>query len=259
MGSRILGPDFLEGSSGLHGSEADHLSEIALWELPSSKNPTWAPLQNWALLRRSLGVFVSGRCDISRGYEKPRKKKYIYIYIYAVRLLSGPSLALLEVIIWSKFVFFSKTPIAKKHYKIGVSALFFWKKNCAQKIWKLLSGPSWRFLRCSQLGPDNNFQLGPDNNFQKCHFVVILCFEKCAKMPIFIVFFEKQPKKCKKKCQKKNDNFWHFAKHRFIKKKTRFVATPLFLKKCVFQLVFLKPKTMMLNKKHNPKSGKKQR
>ena len=30
----------------------------------------------------------------------------IYIYIYAVELLSGPSLALLEVIIWSKFVFF---------------------------------------------------------------------------------------------------------------------------------------------------------
>ena len=30
MGSRILGPDFLEGSSGLHGSEAAHLSEIAL-------------------------------------------------------------------------------------------------------------------------------------------------------------------------------------------------------------------------------------
>ena len=28
------------------------------------------------------------------------------IYIYAVELLSGPSLALLKVIIWSKFVFF---------------------------------------------------------------------------------------------------------------------------------------------------------
>ena len=163
------------------------------------------------------------------------------------KLLSGPSL------------FFSKHRLPKNTIKIGVSAHFFWKQNCAQKIWKLLSGPSWRFLRCSQLGPDNNFQLGPDNNFQKCHFFVIFCFEKCAKMPSFIVFFEKQPKKCKKKCQKKNDNFSHFAKHRFIKKKTRFVATPFFLKKCVFQLVFLKPKTMMLNKKHNSKSGKKQR
>ena len=145
------------------------------------------------------------------------------------KLLSGPSL------------FFLKHRLPKNTIKIGVSALFFWKKNCAQKIWKLLSGPSWRFLRCSQLGPDNNFQLGPDNNFQKCHFFVIFCFEKCAKMPIFIVFFEKQPKKCKKKCQKKNDNFWHFAKHRFIKK-NRFVATPLFLKKCVFQPGFFETK-----------------
>ena len=53
---------------------------------------------------------------------------YIYIYIYAVRLLSGPSLALLEVIIWSKFVF-SKTPIAKKHYKNRGFSPFYWKKN----------------------------------------------------------------------------------------------------------------------------------
>ena len=85
---------------------------------------------------------------------------------------------------------------------------------------------------------------------------VIFCFEKCAKMPIFIVFFEKQPKNCQKNCPKKNDNFSHFAKHRFIKK-PRYVATPLFLKNVFFNLGFLKPKTMMLNKKHNSKSGKK--
>ena len=142
-----------------------------------------------------------------------------------MRLLSGPSLALLEVIIWSKFVFFLKHRLPKNTIKTGVSALLF-GKNCAQKYWKLLSGPSWRFLRRSQLGPDNNFQLGPDNNFQKCHCFVIVCFEKCAKMPIFIVFFEKQPKNAKK-LPKKNDNFSHFAKHRFIKK-NRYVATPLF-------------------------------
>ena len=35
-----------------------------------------------------------------------------------------------------------------------------------------LSGPSWRFLRRTQLGPDNNNQLGPDNNIQKCFFVI---------------------------------------------------------------------------------------
>ena len=59
---------------------------------------------------------------------------YMYIYIYAVELLSGPSLGVLEVIIWSKFVFSSKTPIAKNTIKIGVSAHFFGKKNCAQKF-----------------------------------------------------------------------------------------------------------------------------
>ena len=117
-------------------------------------------------------------------------------------------------LVWSKFgpfgsyylvqvCFFSKTPIAKKHYKNRGFSPFLGEKNCAQKFWKLLSGPSWRFLRRSQLGPDNNFQLGPDNNFQKCHFFVIFCFEKCAKMPIFIVFFEKQPKNAKKIAKKK--------------------------------------------------------
>ena len=133
------------------------------------------------------------------------QKTLFYIYMlwgyYLVqvwpfwKLLSGPSL------------FFLKHRLPKNTIKIGVSALFFWKKNCAQKFWKLLSGPSWRFLRRSQLGPDNNFQLGPDNNFQKCHFFVIFCFEKCAKMPIFIVFFEKQPKNAKKNAQKKTITF----------------------------------------------------
>ena len=60
----------------------------------------------------------------------------VYIYIasqhIAVELLSAPSLALLEVIIWSKFAF-SKTPIAKNTIKIGVSAQFF-GKHCAQNI-----------------------------------------------------------------------------------------------------------------------------
>ena len=88
------------------------------------------------------------------------------------KLLSGPSL------------FFSKTSIAKKYYKNRGFGTCFLKKIARIKNWKLLSGPSWRFLRRTQLGPDNNFQLGPDNNFQKCHFFVIFCFEKCAEIPI---------------------------------------------------------------------------
>ena len=70
-------------------------------------------------------------------------------------------------------------------------------------------------------------------------------------MPMFIVFFEKQPKSC----PQENDNFSHFAKHRFIK--NPLCCNPPFDQKLVFfNLGFLKPKTMMLNKKHNSKSGK---
>ena len=54
----------------------------------------------------------------------------------------------------------------------------------------------------------------------------------------------------------KNDTFSHFAKHRLIEKKP-FCCNPPFDQKCVFfNLVFLKPKTLMLNKKHNLKSEK---
>ena len=66
-------------------------------------------------------------------------------------------------------------------------------------------------------------------------------------MPIFIVFFELQPKFAKKNGPKKNDNFSHFAKHRFIKKPV-LLQPPFWPKIGVFQLGFLKPKTMMLNK-----------
>ena len=73
-------------------------------------------------------------------------------------------------------------------------------------------------------------------------FFVIFCFEKCAKMPIFIVFFEKQPKKCPPPKKPKNDNFSHFAKHRLIKKKP-LCCNPPFDQKLVFlNLGFLKPK-----------------
>ena len=61
-----------------------------------------------------------------------------------------------------------------------------------------------------------------------------------------------------KRGAKKNDNFSHFAKHRLIKK--TFCCNLFFLFFFVlFNLFFLKLKTLMLNKKHNSKSGKKQR
>ena len=60
-----------------------------------------------------------------------------------------------------------------------------------------------------------------------------------------------------KKGQTKNDNFSHFAKHRLIKKNV-LLQPPFSPKKNVFfKLFVLKPKTLMLNKKHNLKSEKK--
>ena len=177
------------------------------------------------------------------------------IYIYAVELLSGPSLALLEVIIWSKFVF-SKTPIAKKHYKIGVSALFFETKIARKNFgcyYLVQVGVFSDAVNLDQIITSNLDQIITSKN---AIFFVSFCFEKCAKMPMFIVFFEKQPKNCQKKCPKKNDNFSHFAKHRFIKKDPLCCNPPFDPKLVFFNLGFLKPKTMMLNQKHNSKSGK---
>ena len=102
------------------------------------------------------------------------------IYIYAVVLLSGPSLAFWGVIIWAKFVFY-KTLFVKKHYKIGVSALCFLKKNCARKFEVLLSGPSWSFLRCSQLGPNNNTYLAQIITPQNAFFFQFFAFKNMLK------------------------------------------------------------------------------
>ena len=85
-------------------------------------------------------------------------------------------------------------------------------------------------------------------------FFVIFCFETCAKMPIFSALFEKTAKNLPKKAPPKNDNFSHFAKHRFIKN-TVMLQPPFWPKIGVFELGFLKPK--VLNNKHNSKSGKK--
>ena len=83
------------------------------------------------------------------------------------------------VIIWAKFgllrchylgqVCILQNTVCQKHYKIGVSALCFWKKSCARKFEVSLSGPSWPSLSCSQLGPDNDTYLAqimtPQNGF----------------------------------------------------------------------------------------------
>ena len=59
---------------------------------------------------------------------------------------SGPSLALLEVIIWSKFVF-SKTPIAKKHYKNRGFSPFFLEKKLRAKILEVIIWSKLAFFK----------------------------------------------------------------------------------------------------------------
>ena len=148
------------------------------------------------------------------------------IYIYAVELLSGPSLGVLEVIIWSKFVFLKHRLQQNTIKNSGFSTCL---EKCAQNNWKLLSGPSWLFLRrtnLDQIITSNLDQVVLPN-------MSIFCFEQCAEIPIFTVFFNNQEKLAKN--AKRNDNFSHFAKHRLIK--TPFCCTPsffFFLKNCVF-------------------------
>ena len=95
------------------------------------RNKRVCVLLRWATEKRKKGATAAASKNATPAAPVPiymYMYVYMYIYIYAVRLLSGPSLALLEVIIWSKFVF-SKTPIAKKHYKNrGFSPFVFWKK-----------------------------------------------------------------------------------------------------------------------------------
>ena len=118
---------------------------------------------------------------------------YVYIYMY-ISLSLSLSLSIYiyiyiccGVIIWAKFgllrcyylgqvCFFTKHCLSKNTIKIGVSALFFWKKNCARKFEVLLSGPSWSFLRCSQLGPNNNTYLAQITTPQNAFFFVFFVF-----------------------------------------------------------------------------------
>ena len=52
----------------------------------------------------------------------------INIYIYAVKLLSGPRLGVFHSYYWAMFVFLKRL-FVKKHYKIGVSAIFSKKRG----------------------------------------------------------------------------------------------------------------------------------
>ena len=151
---------------------------------------------------------------------------YIYtrchIYIYMLWCYYLGQVWPFEVLLSGPSLLFYKTLFVKKHYKIGVSTLFLKRK------WfeVLLPGPSWPFLSCL---------LGPDNNTSKWYFLFFAFLKMCWNT-YFDSVFEHQPK-LEQKMGQKNDNFSHFAKHRFIK--NRFVATPLLTKNWGFStLIF---------------------
>ena len=147
---------------------------------------------------------------------------YIYIYICAVELLSGPSLAFSGVIIWSKFVFLNT--VCQKHYKNRGFSTCFEKKSCAQKNSGVIIWSKFAFLKRTQLGPDNNPYLDQIITPQM-YFFVFCCFKNVLKY-LFYSAFENQQILATN--APKNDNFSHFAKHRLLKK--RYVATPLLTK-----------------------------
>ena len=66
---------------------------------------------------------------------------------------------------------------------------------------------------------------------------------------VFIVFFEQQPNFAQKNGQTKNDNFSHFAKHRFINQETVLLQPPFWPKIGVFQLGFFETKNIDVEQK----------
>ena len=127
------------------------------------------------------------------------------IYIYAVVLLSGPSLAFWGVIIWAKFVFLQNT-VCQKHYKHRGFSTFVFEKNCARKFEVLLSGPSWSFLRCSQLGPNNNTYLAQIITPQNAFFFNFLLLKICWNTYFYSVFWT-STKNWQKRGKKKTITF----------------------------------------------------
>ena len=80
---------------------------------------------------------------------------YIAIYIYAVELLSGPSLAFWGVIIWSKFVFSFNSACQKALYKQGFQHICLKRKIARKQIRGYCLVQVGHFLS-PKLGPDNN-------------------------------------------------------------------------------------------------------
>ena len=192
--------------------------------------------------------------NLIKGLKITSKSIYIYIHTY-IHTWCG-------VIIWAKFgllrcyylgqvclFFFTKHCSPKNTIKKGVSAFLKKKKNknnCARKFEVLLSGPSWPFLSCSQLGPDNNTYLAQIITPQNGLYFQFLLFKNVLKY-LFYSVFEHQPK-LGKKGAKKTITF-HILQNTGWRKKKRFVATPLFTKNSFFLVVCFETKNIHVEQK----------
>ena len=119
-----------------------------------------------------------------RHLERHSQERRTYIYIYIFFFIYS-----CRVIIWAKFgdlkgyylgqVLLKKTLFAKKHYKNRGFSTFL---SVHKKFEGLLAGPSWPFLCCNKLGPENNPYLAQIITLQNGHlFAFFFAFENVLK------------------------------------------------------------------------------
>ena len=162
---------------------------------------------------------------------------YVCMYIYAVKLSQGPSLAILKVIWGAKLVFY-KHHLSKNTIKWGgggFSHLFLKTKSRAPKILKVFWEAKLACLCCTQLGLWKNLYLAPQITFKNVIFLPFLLLKKCSNT-FFIVFYGKQPNIGKNWPRKKTITF-QILKIEVIKK-NRLLQPPCWPKIGVFELVF---------------------
>ena len=206
-----------------------------------------------------LSLRIRPPCRKGGGERETPKSGYID---RLSELITGPRLGHFKVNNWATFVFYKKIVFHTKHYKNRGFSRFLTAqrsknkkgepKICKVNNWAtlpILSGPNVAQLLTLQVAQLLTLEMVTRFFF---HF---FAFKNVLKY-LFLQCFFNINQELPKKWPKKNDNFWHFPKHRFIKK-TRFVATPPFDQKMFLSKFFvLKPKTLMLNRKHNLESGK---
>ena len=166
----------------------------------------------------------------------PALNSTAYIYIYAVELLSEPRLASWGVIIWAKFVF-------TKMYQNAIKYIYIYIFRHIKKevhLQGLVSWPTWSFLCCNKLGPDNNPYLA---QIITSHDVFLS--EDVLKNPSPTVLFEHQNKFARNWAKK--TMIFHIFKARVINKNV-LLQPPISPTMCLLSWHFLKTKALLLHK-----------